>query len=880
MNQTQQQGQYGQGQGQGQEQEQEQRTQQALSQTTLATAPEEVALQHYTSHATRYDEMLDEHRQPRPHWRAMLTQLSNEAPRAMQHRLHTVQRAVKENGVTYNVYADPQGSHRPWNLDVLPLILAQDEWQEIESAVIQRAGLMNNILQDVYGAQNLLHDGQLPAKLIFGNAGFLRPCHGINHSQQVALHTYAVDLARMPNGKWVVVADRTQAPSGAAYALENRNIIARAFPDLYRELKVRDLTSFFSTMRDSLDHWGRMAAAYGQGSKPLRDSEQPLMVLLTPGPFNETYSEQSYLARYLGFALVEGSDLTVRNGMVWMKTLSGLQRVHVILRRLDDDYCDPLELRADSTLGVVGLTEAARRGNVVLANNLGSNLLESGALLGYLPRLCERLMGEPLKMPSTGSWWCGEQAGLHYAVENLQHLVIKTAYPQIRSKPLFGQDLSPQERQELLARMHAHPQNYVAQEQMQVSQAPMWAGTQGMRAAAVGLRVFACATPNGYIVMPGGLSRVASGKDGRVINMQQGGASKDTWVAGGGKRQTQYLLHHATTVLDLNRGDAHLSSRVVDNFFWFGRYAERCEHIVRVSRNALDMRLQIAPEQRAGEWAAILALCVRLGLLDQVTVDLHGHARNSEDDEVIERFLIRSVLNPQFIGLASNLRGLFGVAFHLRERLSLDNWRKLNQMVQQVEATGEHQSLLDAQVLLEDSATSLVTLSGFSLDGMTRDQGWRFLSIGRWIERVQFLCSNILLALQMPLGCRLDWLLELADSIVTYRSRYMAAPEWLPLLDLLLLDDTNPRSVVFQLEGLTKYLHNLESSHGPCGTEILIPLTTTLRKLQPEHDLRSDSPQLVKVLEEINFASNQIAHKIELRFFSNTDLHGNAAIGM
>ncbi len=844
---------------------------------SLPPLPALPPLPNYPAHATRYDEMLDAERQPRAHWRAMLAQLGGEVPSVMQHRLHTVQRAVKENGVTYNVYADPQGSQRPWNLDVLPLILAQDEWQEIESAVIQRAGLMNNILQDVYGTQNLLNDGLLPAKLIFGNAGFLRPCHGIIHSQQVALHTYAVDLARMPNGQWIVVADRTQAPSGAAYALENRNIIARAFPDLYRELKVRDLTSFFSTMRDSLDHWGRMAAAYGQGSKPLRNSEQPLMVLLTPGPYNETYSEQSYLARYLGFALVEGSDLTVRNGMVWMKTLSGLQRVHVVLRRLDDDFCDPLELRADSSIGVVGLTEAARRGNVVLANNLGSNLLESGALLGYLPRLCERIMGEPLKMPSTGSWWCGEQAGLQYAVQNLHNLVIKTAYPQIRSKPLFGQDLSPEERAALLARMHAHPQNFVAQEQMQVSQAPIWDSAQGMRPAAVGLRVFACATPNGYIVMPGGLARVASGKDGRVINMQQGGASKDTWVAGGGRRQTQHLLHHATSVLDLNRGDAHLSSRVVDNFFWFGRYAERCEHIVRVSRNALDMRLQNAPEQRAGEWTAILALCVRLGLLDQQTVDQHGHAQRSEDDEVIERMLIRSVLNPHAIGLASNLRGLFGVAFHLRERLSLDNWRKLNQMVQHVEAAGEHQSLLDAQVLLEESATSLVTLSGFAMDGMTRDQGWRFLSIGRWIERVQFLCSNLLLALQMRPACRLDWLLELADSIVTYRSRYMAAPEWLPLLDLLLLDDTNPRSVVFQLEGLTKYLHNLESSHGACGTEILIPLTNQLRKLQPEQDLRPDSPLLLSLLQEINDTSNQIALKIELRFFSNTEQHGNAA---
>lgn len=846
---------------------------------------------HYPHDPLRYDEMLDSAQQPRDHWRALLAQLANEAPSTMQHRLHTMQRQVRENGVTYNVYADPQGSQRPWALDILPLILSQQEWQQIEAAVMQRAGLMNRILQDIYGAQNLITEGLLPAPLIYGNPGYLRPCHGILQGQQIALHNYAVDLARTPGGQWVVVGERTQAPSGAAYALENRNIIARAFPDVYRELKVRDLTGFFSTLRDSLDHWGRMAAAYGQGSRPLRDSEQPLMVLLTPGPYNETYSEQSYLARYLGFALVEGNDLTVRNGMVWMKTLSGLQRVHVVLRRLDDDFCDPLELRADSTLGVVGLTEAARRGNVVLANSLGTNVLESGALLGYLPRLCEHVLGEKLKMPSVGTWWCGEPEARAHVLANLDSLVIKSAHTHRRTKPLFAQDLSELEKAQLRADLQTRPEDFIAQEQVLLSQTPLWDGK--LRPAAVGLRVFACATPNGYIVMPGGLARVASGADGRIINMQQGGASKDTWVAGGGKARPLHLLHHATTSLDLNRGDSHLSSRVVDNFFWFGRYAERCEHIVRISRNALDMRLQVAPEQRGGEWQAMLNLCVRFGLLDarfaqpsQGTNGLghvlehgleHEAGHDSRDDEAIESMLIRSVLDPKVTGLASNLRGLFGVAFHLRERLSQDNWRKLNQMVQQAEMAGEHRSLQDAMLILEESATSLVTLSGFALDGMTRDQGWRFLSMGRWVERVQFLCSNLLDAIQLPPGCRLDWLLELADSIVTYRSRYMAAPEWLPMLDLLLLDDTNPRSVVFQLQGLIKYLRKLEQSHGPCGAEILLPLSRTLHHLQPERDLRRDSKALAQLLHDIQEASNQIAHKIESRFFSNTEQHGNAA---
>ncbi|WP_338844472.1 circularly permuted type 2 ATP-grasp protein [Massilia sp. W12] len=827
-------------------------------------------LKHYQPLHTHFDEMLEQGA-PRAHWRKMLEVLAHETPQAMQRRLAAVQRQVRENGVTYNVYADPQGSHRPWQLDALPFILPQAEWQQIEAAVIQRANLLNHVLQDLYGPQHLLSEGVLPARLVFDNPAYLRPCHGLLQGQQVALHTYAVDLARNAQGEWLVTADRAQAPSGAAYALENRNIIARAYPDLYRELKVRDLARFFSTQRDSLEHWGRMAAAYGQGSRPLRDSEQPLMALLTPGPYNETYSEQSYLARHLGFVLVEGSDLTVRNGMVYMKTLSGLQRVHVILRRLDDDYCDPLELRADSTIGVAGLTEAARRGNVVLANGLGANLLESGVLKCFLPQLCERVLGEPLKLRSVTSWWCGEEAGLAHALAHIRELVWKPAFINRRQAPQFGDLLDQAGLDDLRARIAARPGLFVAQEQAPLSQAPVW--QDGLQAGAVGLRVFACATPNGYLVMPGGLTRAAADEHGRVINMQQGGASKDTWVIGGSRPGPLHLLHHATSAADLNRGDAHLSSRIVDNFFWFGRYAERAEHMVRLSRCALDTRLQLAPGERSGEWSALLQLCEHFGLLPAHLVQ----QEYPESTDVIEEWLIQSVTNPRTTGLASNLQTLFNVAFHLRERLSLDNWRMLNQMVQQFEAVGNAPTLLDAQAVLEHSATALFTLSGFALDGMTRDQGWRFLSLGRWIERVQFLCNNLLQALRMPPGARLDWLLELADSIVTYRARYMAAPEWLPTLDLLLLDDTNPRAIVFQLNGLAKYLRKLEAMHGPCGVDAVQALHHRLASLHVDSDLHQHSSALEQVLLAITQGSEQLAHKIEVRFFSNTEQHAAAS---
>ncbi|MGH8705420.1 MAG: circularly permuted type 2 ATP-grasp protein, partial [Burkholderiales bacterium] len=410
----------------------------------------------YPPATARYDEMLAAPHAPRAHWQHLFQQLAAASPEAMRERVQWVQRQVRENGVTYNVYADAEGADRPWELDMLPLILPAEEWAGIEEAIAQRATLLNRILLDVYGAQRLLAEGLLPPALVFGHAGYLRPCRGIEAPGGVMLHLYATDLARSPDGRWWVVDDRTQAPSGAGYALENRLVVSRLFDDLFRELKVQRLAGFFATLRDSLAHW---APAGG---------EAPFAVLLTPGPHNETYFEHTYLARYLGIPLVEGNDLTVREGRVWLKTLSGLQRVHAILRRLDDDYCDPLELRGDSALGIAGIVDAVRRGNVLIANALGANLLESGALLGFLPRLCERLLGEPMKMPSVATWWCGEPAALEDVIAKLEQLVIKGAYPQMRVEPMFGEDLDERGRKRVTAMLRAHPSLYVAQELVQL----------------------------------------------------------------------------------------------------------------------------------------------------------------------------------------------------------------------------------------------------------------------------------------------------------------------------------------------------------------------------------------------------------------------------
>src|SRR5260221_7514858 len=724
-------------------------------------------LSEYPQESNRYDELFEAPQTPRAHWKPVIEQLAAWPAERMRERLHSVRSQVRENGITYNVYADPQGADRQWELDVLPMILPQEEWSAVEAGIVQRATLLNKVLIDVYGEQRLLKEGLLPPALVYGHAGYLRPCRGIKHAGDVMLHFYAADLASSADGRWWVIDDRTQAPSGGGYALENRIIISRAFPQLFRDLKVQHLAQSFATLRDSLAHWAP------QGPGEMRGT--PFTVLLTPGPHNETYFEHAYLARYLGLPLVEGNDLTVREGCVWLKTLSGLKRVHVILRRQEDDYCDPLELRSDSALGIPGMVDAVRRGNVLVANALGSNLLESSTLLGFLPALCQKLLGEPLRMPSVATWWCGETAALNEVIANVDRLVIKGAFPQARVDPMFGEDLDEPGRNRAIGMLKARPSDYVAQELVHLSQAPVWDRVHSRRVLgrSMGLRVYACASPNGYVVMPGGLTRVASGTDTRVISMQRGGSSKDTWVLASGPVSTFSLLRRAIGPDELVRTGTNLSSRVVENLYWFGRYCERCDASARLLRVALGRFGDDVPgddDERARP--VMLELLRRSGMLP-------GVGANPTDTE-LSAALRAAITDEGQPGLASSLRQLMRVASHLRERLSLDNWRTLNRVSHSLaQRKARRAALSDLLGELELVIASFTTLSGFALDGITRDPGWRFLSIGRRLDLLTWLCGTLKQTVAAPPGMDLTWLLRLAESIITYRARYIARAEWL-----------------------------------------------------------------------------------------------------
>jgi uncharacterized circularly permuted ATP-grasp superfamily protein/uncharacterized alpha-E superfamily protein len=740
--------------------------------------------------AGHFDELCGADGALRPHWESFASSAGALTAEDLALRHARVARQLHDNGVTYNVYAAAGGPTRPWALDALPLIIPAAQWEPLAAGLRQRARLLNALAADIYGAQRLIAEGLIPPALAFGHPGFLRPCHGVRPAGGVFLHQVAFDLARGPDGQWWVVGSRTQAPSGAGYALENRLTVSRLFPDAFRDLRVHMLAQFFRALQALLLE-----------SAPCR-GETPRAALLTPGPYSETYFEHAYLARYLGFTLVEGGDLTVRDDRVYLKTLTGLEPVHALLRRLDDDFCDPLELRAESTLGVPGLVQAWRAGNVLVANAFGMSVLESPALLGFMPAVSHRLLGQPLAIPSVATWWCGEAAALDDVEPRLAEMVVKPAFPGNRMDPVFMGHLDSADRAEWSARFRAAPERYVLQSYLPLSHAPVWQEGR-IESRALMLRVFLVADGRGdYRLMPGGLARIA-GSDRHAVSSQHGGSSKDTWVLSDAPIEPFSLLPGRLTSEDVARGHRMVSSRAGENLFWLGRYAERSEAGARLLRAVLS-RLPDGDALPPILQSPVVRTCHRHGLLRAARDEYVGAPR------LLERDLIGGMLDRQHHqSLAFNLAETARVAGTVRDRLSVDNWRVVNQLLAMVERPPrERVGLAEALELIDRTIVLLVAIGGLEMEHMTRDHGWRLLSIGRYIERllsVTTAVAELAAAGDVEQPAALEWLLDLSDSAITHRARYMRPPEWLAVGHLLLLDRRNPRSVAFQLATLARH---------------------------------------------------------------------------
>ncbi len=743
----------------------------------------------YRPFADAPDELMGRNGAMPEAWTRYLGALAAFPPGEFEDRFALATRHIRDTGVSHRIYGDD--NERTWPLNPLPLILGEEEWKHIAAGVEQRAGLIEAVLTDVYGDAKLISEGHLPAAAVTGSSDFIRAMRGVSPPGGRPMHIYAADLGRGPDGRWWVLDDRTQAPSGAGYALENRLVLSRAFPKLYNAMNVQRLAPFFSDFRASLAEAARRS--------------DPRICLLSPGSFSETYFEQAHLARYLGFLLVEGDDLVVRDGQAYVRTIAGLKRADVIWRRVDADFIDPLELNSASRLGVPGLLEAIRAGGVVVSNMPGSGLLESRALLSFLPALSRRMIGEDLKLPNVATWWCGQPRERSLVESRLDSLAIAAAFngqghPALAKGPRMLADLSPDVRQSLIEAMRDRPVDFVGQEVVRLSTTPAWRDGAPQPSPFV-LRVFAVATPDGWKVMPGGFCRVSDQKDARAISMGDGAQAADVWVLSNKPVERISLMTQRDDV-KVRRIMGNLPSRAADNLFWLGRYLERAEGTLRLVRSLCTSLMDSdAALHGAGETLAKLqGLLVEWGAVgEEAPQRVSGFVASALHDEDAYGSVIRLV------------RAARRAAASMRERLSEDFWKLLQDLENRLSGRGQDQiSEAEGLARTEAALQALATLSGLAQENMNRVAGWRFLDMGRRIERGVNTCRIMRkLANDDATLDDLDLLLDLVDSQITYRSRYLIGMALTPVRDLVMLDPYNPRSVAFQVATLRTHFDSL-----------------------------------------------------------------------
>jgi uncharacterized circularly permuted ATP-grasp superfamily protein/uncharacterized alpha-E superfamily protein len=737
------------------------------------------------------DEYIGPDGTPRPVWTRFFDAFAALSPAEIERRFAAADRHLRDAGVTYR--APGETSDRLWPLSHLPLIIDEADWQQLASGIMQRAQLLEMILRDIYGEGRLIADGALPAAAIAGSGEYLRAVSGIKPPGGRYLHLYAADVGRGPDGRWWVLGDRTQAPSGAGYALENRLVLSRAFAGLYKSMNVERVAPFFEAFRDAL----RASA----------DRDEPRIGLLTPGSFNETYFEHATLARYLGFLLVEGDDLAVSGDRVHIRTVAGLKRLDVLLRRVDSNWLDPLELNASSHLGVPGLIEVLRKGGVVVANMPGSGVLESRALLGFLPSLCRRLLGEKLEMPHIATWWCGQKAAREQVLSRLDEFAIESAYGRgvpgfANHGPVLASQLSPSERERLTNAITERGIDFVGQELVRLSTTPVWENGQLTPRPFV-LRVFAAATPHGWTILPGGFCRIAEQPDARAVSMGDGARAADVWVVSEKAVSTASLLPAGDTVR-IRRIAGVLPSRAADNLFWLGRYLERAEATLRLIR-ALGSPMRDAARSNVGGTS-------NLHSVERIQRMLVAWGATSQTARANPARVVAEALQSEerFGSALSLVRSAQRTATSLRERLSPDAWQVITEMVDRLgeEVEDDDGVISAAELTLQE----LASFAGLAQENMNRAAGWRFLEMGRRAERA---INTTRFARQFAYDEAsdedLDILLTLVDCQITYRSRYLVTPILAPVRDLAVLDPYNPRSVAFQVESLNEHIAALPS---------------------------------------------------------------------
>jgi len=792
----------------------------------------------------------------REYWRQVADELAALGPSGLLARRDELARLLRNEGATYNVGRDGVSRRRPWSVDPVPFVLDESEWTGLEQAVSQRVALLDLVAADLYGERRLVTEGLLPAELVLGHPAFLRACAGRDGPGVPRLFLTAVDVVRDSAGRFRAVGDRTQAPSGLGYALVNRSALSRVLPTLHRASGVERLAGFFRAIRAGVTR----AAPDGV--------DEPRAVILTPGPASETYFEHAYLASYLGIPLVEGRDLLVENNRVWLRSLAGLDAVDVILRRVDDQWCDPVELRADSLLGVPGLVEAVRRGRVAVLNPLGSGLLENPALTALLGEFARPLLGEELTLRGPDSWWCGRRAGRSHVLACLDDLILLPVRPGAGIRPVLPGRCSRGELDQLRARIIARPEDWVGQEVLEPSTVPTVTDTGALEPRPVGLRTFAVADGTdahapGVRVLPGGLTRVGAHPDSLVISSREEGTSKDTWVASSEPvlQQSPWLpaprLRAARVILP--EGPIPLPGRAAAQLFVLGRSAEHAELVIRLVRTVLARLDQPVGGSRDGGAQSLEVLLSALGTAsgfdpvsepdDGVPASGSGGRRVSQPSTAegagelpTDRRALALLLDVGTDGsLLSTLRVLVDAAFSVREQLSADSWQLVGDIEEEAARLRNRPptQLVGVEPGLQRLLRSLLAFSGISAENMQRDAAWLFLDGGRRLERAQALVRLLRAVLVTTRSAVVEDLLvesmlKMSESLIIFRRQAGSVLHVPGALDLLVYDEANPHAVLYQLERLASHLADLptqDSARRLGDQERLALEATTLLRL-------------------------------------------------
>ncbi len=762
-----------------------------------------------------YDEVYAAPGVLRPAWQVFAKAATGLTRKEYVHRWEQAQRLLRQNSLSYPDLRDPAARRRPWELDGLPLVIAADEWRTLETALKQRAYLLDRILRDLFGPQTLLRNGVLPSEVLYRNPGFRLPfCRSFDSPDSQMLHFYAADLARGPDGRWWVLADRTESASGAGFALENRIAISRMLPDVFRQSRVARLAPYFIAVQERL-----------RGIAPKRNGE-PRIVLLSQAAGTTNYFEDAYLARYLGYTVAEMGDLAVRGNRVYLKSLAGLSPVSVLLRRPNSEYLDPLEIADASSQGTAGLLQSARSGNVAIANSPGSGLVESPIFRAFIPRLCEAVLGEPLLMPGVATWWCGEPEVLEYVLERLTELRVMPAYRHRGAPPAEISHLAEMPREQLIALIKSDPANYVAQENVVRSGAPAWAGDE-LQACYIALRTYAVAQGDSYNVMPGGLVRVSPNLRPLELSLLDGERSKDAWVLAEGPVPTISLLKPAGEELPLRRGGIDLSSRAAENFFWLGRQTVRAESLAKLLRSSARRLASEEQVDRISELPHLLRLLAEQGQIEP------GYVVEEIRQQLpaIERQLPTAVFDDVPGALRATVSSLVGYAAAVRDLMSLDSWRTIRQMDESFRPSPGRNSFLDLLDKIDVLLIQLAAYTGEIAESMTRTYAWLFLDLGRRLERA-LQESQLFRGMLSHGGCSepeaLEALLEITDSVMTYRSRYASNFQLSAVLDLMLCDESNPRSIAYQLVQCVEHIVQLGQNSQPSQPPVDGGIATSL----------------------------------------------------